>query len=97
MGGCCTSPRDIVSKKATYIIKYDIDQNKNPDFTFVKRFARENTNDNGEKLSIKSAEIVVRQFKIYIIGVLYELVTENKLESFKTPYVVATFMPPPLV
>jgi hypothetical protein len=54
------SPQDILSKKAKFIISFDVDQGKNPELSFVKRFARENTNDNGEKLSLRSAEVVVR-------------------------------------
>ena len=96
MGGCTSTPSDTVSKKAMFIISYDIDEGKNPELTFVMRFARENTNDNGEKLSLKSAEIIVRQFKIYVISVISQLVTIDSLNK-DSPYITPTFMPPPLI
>lgn len=70
---------------------------KNPEMSFTRRFARENTNDNGQKLNIKSAEIVVRQFKIYMIGVYKCLCLQNKHKGEGSPFIKAPFMPPPLV
>jgi hypothetical protein len=98
------SPNGILSldKKAKLIIAFDIDNGKKPELSFVKRFARENTNDNGEKLSLRSAEVVVRQFKIYMIGVLDMLINEpSKVDGLnvnpQSPYIRVPFMPPLLI
>lgn len=49
-----------ISKVANIIHNYDFDQGKNPCMSFTRRFARENNNDNGEKLEKNEAEKAVR-------------------------------------
>ena len=61
----------------------------------------ENTNDNGEKLSSRAADIVLRQFKIYMVAVLQHLYhsgCEALLDKESTQtYIVTPFMPPALI
>lgn len=73
---------------------YDFDMGKKPQLTFAMRFARENTNDKGRRLDFESAEVVIKQFKIYVIGVYDVLLKSNKLNNNDSPYIVAPFMPP---
>lgn len=75
---------------------YDFDMGKKPQLTFAMRFARENTNDKGRRLDFESAEVVIKQFKIYVIGVYDVLLKSNKLNN-DSPYIVAPFMPPQIV
>ena len=103
MGGILSTPQSIIMDKAFKVISFDIDNAKiftkyakYPAFTFIRRVARENTNDNGEKLSERSAEILVRQFKIYVIGVVKYLVLNQELDT-DSPYIIAPFMPPSIV
>ena len=35
-------------------------------FPFENKFARENTNDKGEKLSVETANLIINEFKYYI-------------------------------
>ena len=59
------------------------------------RFARENTNDRGEKLSLGSAQYIIRQFKIYI-EMVWEILNEMPADK-NQHFVVAPFPPPPLI
>jgi len=61
------------------------------------RFARENTNDQGKRMQFESAEEIIGQFKIYVIGVYEILQKNNQLEQSESAYIVAPFMPPHIV
>lgn len=77
---------------------YDFDMGKNPQLTFAMRFARENTGDKGKRLDFESADKVIEQFKIYVIGVYEILVKTNQLDNKSdSPYIVAPFMPPQII
>ena len=67
MGNCIAVDGTAKKRKISKIIQnYDFTGAPGADFTFAMRFARENTNDKGERLSLGSAQYIIRQFKLYI-------------------------------
>ncbi len=48
------------------ILTFDLNVGKDPVLTITKRFARENTNDLGDNLTIGTSDIVIMEFKKFI-------------------------------
>ena len=63
----------MVEKKImSSILKWDMNKfpgsKQKPELTFEMRFARENSNDKGEKLSVQTAELIIFEFKAYMFA-----------------------------
>jgi hypothetical protein len=48
----------------------------NPKLTLVKRFARENSNDRGEKMSPYTAKLVSQEFLLFMWGIQKDILKE---------------------
>ena len=47
------------------ILMYDLNLEKKPQLSIAKRFARENTNDNGDNINISVSELVYLELRKY--------------------------------
>jgi hypothetical protein len=82
------------------LVAFDLNLRKNPAFTVAARFARENTNDLGDRLNIAVSTMIVMEFKKYMFLVAIEL---KKQLSSSAPqpddstslFLRAPFPPPP--
>lgn len=58
---------DLETKKLWHrIIAFDLNIDKKPVITVAKRFARENTNDIGDTISVTTSSMLIMEFKKYI-------------------------------
>ena len=61
MGNCVAISKNIKRRQICEFIRdFDFNQENGAQFTFAMRFARENTNDKGENLSLGSAQYIIR-------------------------------------
>lgn len=80
------------------IALFDLNLNKNPILTVIKRFARENTNDLGDSINIAVAAMVGLEFKKFFFLCVFELEQEVRLaQDTKELYLTCPFVCPPVI
>ena len=82
-------------------MRFDVNLGKMPALTIAFRFARENTNDEGEPLQIQTAEVILYEFKkfIYLAGIEINKRRReghsnynSKLNVFECPYTPPSYI-----
>lgn len=63
-------------KKLNELLNFDLDFGLTPEMRFVDRFARENSNDRGEKLHPQTANLIAREFLLFLWGT-WKLLRDN--------------------
>ena len=79
------------------IAAFDLNLNKKPVLTVIKRFSRENTNDLGDTINIAVGAMIALEFKKFFFLCVVELEQQVRLEQNKEVYLTCPFICPPIL
>lgn len=79
------------------ILAFDLNIDKKPAITVAMRFARENTNDIGDTLSVSTSSMLIMEFKKYIFLCAIEIKARKHDASGDKVHIIAPYPAPPLI
>ena len=65
-------------------MSFDLNLEKNPELSFVKKFARETTNDRGDVINLQTAALIIIEFKKFFYLVLLRLRLDKEKKYQRT-------------